>query len=140
VAKAEGIPLIDTTFAAQPPYLSPTREIVMNYKGDRITEAEYTTHFISILAQRQIDYPVQWTAFLQMEEVCVACYCKAGKFCHRHLLIEIIRKRCELDGIPFEHMGEITKEFKREQAYTNKENTPSIVTELPRELPVEFFD
>ena len=52
------------------------------------------------------DHRKEWVEFLRREEVTIVCFCKAGAFCHRYLVIPFLSRVAWEEGIPFEYMGE----------------------------------
>lgn len=73
---------------------SPTWDMVRNYKdfGD---EEEYTARYLSHMRESYIKHIELWKEMIVMckrGDVVLVCYCKAGDFCHRVLLAEMLQK------------------------------------------------
>ncbi len=68
--------------------LFPPFQLVMDYKNEKITEEEYTEKYLSHLNNRNPN----WGKAIEKLQGCVLlCYCKKGKFCHRHIIADILR-------------------------------------------------
>jgi len=109
-----GIILADTTVksAVEYEFLAPTWTMVMNHKGELITDEMYTEQYLALLRDRYGSWRRSFYDLLELgrdSEVAIACYCSPGKFCHRHLSINVLRKIAEKANLPFEYKGEITR-------------------------------
>ena len=104
--KEKGIPFKDITVKSGDKNFSPTWKILMSYK-DTGDEEEYLSKFIPLMRNSYLQNKQDWLNLCLMEEVCLACYCKVGDFCHRHIIVDMIEKICKQKGIPFERKGEI---------------------------------
>lgn len=106
--KAEklGIPFVDVTVKSGDKMFAPTWDFLMEYKSDQ-DEDKYISKFTPLMRKNYLNNKQYWLDFLSQEEVVIACYCKAGKFCHRHLLVDIFEKICNHEGIGFERGGEL---------------------------------
>ncbi len=106
--KAEklGIPLVDVTIKTGDKMFAPTWDFLMEYKSDQ-DEDKYINKFTPLMRKNYLNNKRYWLDFLSQDEVVIACYCKAGKFCHRYLLVDIFEKVCKHEGIPFELGGEL---------------------------------
>lgn len=103
------IELIDTTVKSGNHIFAPTWEMVLGHKSKEISDERYTRMYRARMIQSMNQYRDQWIAFVNDDEPkAIACYCQAGKFCHRHLLIDIFREVCKRRGLPFHYHGEIT--------------------------------
>lgn len=91
---------LDITVKGQDPvgkYFAPTWEMVQNYKSGRLSEEEYTKLYYESL----IDNWVHLKGFKERvlglierskkESITLVCFCPAGTFCHRHLLINWLK-------------------------------------------------
>lgn len=105
--KAANIKLLDTTVKSGDPIFAPSWDIVLAVKRGEITEEQYTERYIELMRKSYFANREKWHSVMKdEEEVAIACYCTPGKFCHRHLLIDIFKKLCEKHNIPFEYRGE----------------------------------
>lgn len=106
--KEKGIMLLDTTVKTGDPTFSPTWEMVLDYKNGKIDNVIYEQLYRRRMVQSFIQNPDKWRAVIRGEPVAIACYCKSGEFCHRHLLTAMFQEICNKRNIPFEYLGEIT--------------------------------
>lgn len=107
LVKAKGIPLVDITLRSGNRCFAPTPKLLGDYKAGRITAEEYRSEYYRLMRTSYRVNAAQWDKLLRQPKVAIACYCKAGAFCHRLLLKEMIEKACAAEGIPFSYKGEI---------------------------------
>ena len=81
----------------------PTRDLVYQYKYKGMTNNEYEQHYWAMMRDSYINNREAWDELLGMDEVILLCYCRAGEFCHRLCLTEILVK-----GWGAIYMGELT--------------------------------
>ena len=105
--KELGIELINTTVKDGLPEFAPTWSIVMDVKSGAISEAAYTAAYHQLMRQSFVQHKDKWLALLSKDKIAIACYCKAGKFCHRHLLVEYLIAVCKSYDIPYALGGEV---------------------------------
>lgn len=106
------IELIDTTVKSSSPdyyrlFAPPNFKLVMDYKTGKITEEEYTEKYLEKLIKSSQIFEEEWLEFLKKEKVALGCYCKSGKFCHRHLLVKFILEFCSERDIDISYEGEL---------------------------------
>lgn len=79
---------------------APTWKMVQGVKDGTMTEEEYTGQYYGLLIERynklgsemiKLVEIVQGTANMPARDVTVVCFCPAGTFCHRHLLVQFLR-------------------------------------------------
>lgn len=104
-----GIPLLDTTVKSGNQTFAPTYEMVMDYKSGRITEDQYTKLYYERMRKSYIQNKMEWIQLWSSPTLAIACYCSTGNFCHRLLLVDMLRKIAESEGLPFIYEGELTK-------------------------------
>jgi uncharacterized protein YeaO (DUF488 family) len=109
-ADRQKIPFLDTTFKSGDPVFAPPKKLVLAYKAGEITEAEYTQSYTGCMRESYRNNQARWIEVCNMEEVAIACYCSADKFCHRHILVNFLIKVCESLGIEVQRMGEIRRQ------------------------------
>lgn len=102
------IEFIDTTVKSGEKVFAPSTELLWAYKCGHLSEAEYIDRFYKLCRQRYRRDPEPWLRLLRRGRVALACYCRDGEFCHRHLLVDILEKLCRSEGIAFYYGGEIT--------------------------------
>lgn len=104
--KAKGIPYLNTTIKSGDWMLAPTWALLTAYRYNGLTDEEYTTEYNRLLDERLIEYPEYFNDLFNIEVLAVGCYCRPGKFCHRHLLVKFIQKHTETI-----YRGEINKAY-----------------------------
>jgi hypothetical protein len=115
LAKQLDIPLVDTTYASglihnNIRWLAPTGELLGNYKSGCINASGYQQIYLNLMRGRWSTDPEWFINFCrQHERVALACYCGAGDFCHRLLLVDIFRNICVKYNIPFVYHGELKR-------------------------------
>jgi uncharacterized protein YeaO (DUF488 family) len=81
--------------------LAPTWDMVIKYKNREISQEEYTKQYYDKMRISYVNRRDDWNWLLRQEEVVLVCFCKAGDFCHRLLLTDILVK------LGAEYLGEI---------------------------------
>lgn len=99
---------LDTTVKSGDKIFAPTWNLLGRYKTGQISSDEYKEEFIKLMRQSFINNKEYWLRVLSQETLTIACYCPAGRFCHRLILVELFRAVCEKYNIPFEYKGELT--------------------------------
>jgi len=84
------IPYYDTTVKSGMWQLAPTWDIVMGVKSNAITPEEYECQYMAMLEWRYFTYPEFFEWLISHEQIAFGCYCRAGKFCHRHLITKFL--------------------------------------------------
>lgn len=101
-----GIPFIDVTVKSGNKVFAPKWDFLMEYKHTGC-EQTYTGKFIPLMRESFKANKEEWIKLIGMDEVCIACYCKKGDFCHRLLLVDMFEKVCKQQGVTFEYKGEL---------------------------------
>lgn len=104
----EGVTFLDSTVKTGVPIFAPTWAIVLGVKNGTITEDEYTLEYTRLMRQSYLDHTHAWLTMCRNPHVIVACYCPAGKFCHRHLLAKMFQSVCIKHNIDYRYGGEFT--------------------------------
>jgi hypothetical protein len=113
LAKERNIAFLDTTVKSAKEYafLAPTWQMVMEHKQGSLSDTGYTQLYYELLRAR---YRENRQPFLKLfhdfadQDIAVACFCTPGHFCHRHLLVDILRAIAVSEHIPFCYKGELT--------------------------------
>lgn len=69
--------------------LAPSKDILDDYKGGKITEEEYRTRYLNLLIERAESLG-DWCDYFKDKEVVLVCYEGKDKFCHRRILAELL--------------------------------------------------
>lgn len=101
-----GIHFLDTTFKKETAF-SPTKWMVHSYKYGSMSQDEYTARYNAILDRTQETDPKEWEQLFEHDKVAIACMCRAGVFCHRHLCVTKIQAYAVERGLDCVYMGEI---------------------------------
>lgn len=100
--KELGVPYINTTIKSGEWRLAPTWNLLMAYRNGLIDDEQYTVAYNALLEERYNKEPEYFNALSNKDAVAFGCYCKPGKFCHRHILVKFFEKIAEVV-----HRGEI---------------------------------
>ncbi len=111
LAKDRDIKIMDTTVKSGYSIFAPTWDMVLGHKNGSMDDDTYSRLYRDMLVRSWTENRQKWMDFLQSDDqFALACYCKAGVFCHRHLLIKFLSQLCNQLGIHFEYYGELTDE------------------------------
>ena len=80
---------LDITVRSGNKAFAPTWDIVMAHKAGRITDKQYILQYYQMMRHSYRASRKDWDTVLAMDEVILACYCHASKFCHRHVLAQM---------------------------------------------------
>lgn len=115
LAKELNIPLVDTTYRSgiihrDLRWLAPSGELLGNYKAGVASVYEYQEIYLNLMRNRWSLDSEWFLSFCRThDKVALACYCGAGQFCHRLLLVDIFRNICNKHNIPFSYAGELKR-------------------------------
>jgi uncharacterized protein YeaO (DUF488 family) len=87
---------------------APSWFIVMGHKNGDISDEQYTDEYLSMMRRSYRDDRARWQEVVESGSVTLACYCKAGAFCHRIILVDLLRAVGESIGIEVVYEGELT--------------------------------
>jgi hypothetical protein len=88
-----GILWFDTTVKSGPCIqVKPTWAMVLGHKNGTISDEEYTERYNEMLERSYATDPRFWEELCAQELIALGCYCRKGAFCHRHLLVEFLRR------------------------------------------------
>lgn len=109
VAKERGIAFLDITAKSGIAAFAPDFNDIMKYKRGELSEEEYTEIYLKRMERSKVACPRFWKSLNRRYEVALACYCKAGVFCHRHLFKDLMQKELEQQGFTVIQEGELTE-------------------------------
>jgi hypothetical protein len=112
LAKERDIAFIDSTAKSGLAAFAPHFSDVMLYKAGQLSEQEYTEIYDRKMDESLIRTPKYWEWLKVKPKIAFACYCRAGVFCHRHLLAKRAENYLTKEGYEVVLMGEILKEQK----------------------------
>jgi uncharacterized protein YeaO (DUF488 family) len=106
-AHMEDVPVVDITVKSGDLVFAPTWEMVLEYKAGKLSEEEYMDHYRRLMHVSQDLYFPRWKNILSYDNLALACYCRPGNFCHRHLLKDILMEMWAIDGEDVVDGGEL---------------------------------
>jgi len=110
ITKARTLPfsftVIDTTVMTGNLAFAPTWAMVHGIKNKTLSEKAYQDQYYRMMQESQIALVKEWESLKQHKRIALACYCRAGLFCHRHLLKTIITEYLEKDDYEVFDNGE----------------------------------
>lgn len=109
LASELGVSFIDTSVKSGRKEFAPTWSMVLAYKDGRLSERAYETIYRARMARSQDANESAWEELYGLSRVAIGCYCTPGKFCHRHILADILENNLIERGVHVINMGEITK-------------------------------
>lgn len=81
-----GIVLIDTTVKSGLKAFAPAWDMVLGHKDGSMSNERYTELYQGLMRSSWREQPQAWLDLLAKPKIALACYCKPGNFCHRHIL------------------------------------------------------
>ena len=106
-AKEMNIPLLDITYKSGISAFAPSGKILGDYKKGLLTDAEYTKLYIQKMRNSLMDSSEVWESLFLNKTLALACYCKDGIFCHRHILSGLLVKYAKYKNYELVLKGEI---------------------------------
>lgn len=107
LATQRGVVFVNTTVKNGLKAFAPSWEMVMGHKAGELSDEAYTEQYLVRMQRSQDEAPEHWDALAYGGEIALACFCRAGNFCHRYLLLKLLTQWCEKRGVSVEHMGEL---------------------------------
>jgi hypothetical protein len=107
-AKANSVELFDITVKSGFEPFAPEASVLWAYKRGEVSDDQYTELYLTRLRALFRASPEVFEEFLSRPgPIAVACYCTAGKFCHRHIFLAFIREIAEDNNYDISYLGEI---------------------------------
>jgi uncharacterized protein YeaO (DUF488 family) len=72
-----------------------------------LTQDEYSAGYNALVRARYQTAAAPFLELLERERLTLCCYCAAGRFCHRHLAVDILEKIAVAQGLSFVRGGEL---------------------------------
>lgn len=109
LAKQQDIYLLDTTVKSGIKTFAPTWEMVRSYKAGELSEEAYTHLYRERINRLHNENPEIWKYYFDNDHyIALACYCRPGEFCHRHLLAQAVYNWKTRNSPPCVNAGELT--------------------------------
>ena len=106
-----GFKLLDITVKSGDKRLAPHPQDLWDYKSGKIDESEYSLRYYAKLRGEFSNNPRMFESLMQDNvNLVLACYCRSGKFCHRHLLVRFLEWLADENEHPISYAGEIGDE------------------------------
>lgn len=103
-----GITLLDITAKSGTPAFAPLFDDVMAYKRGDLSEEEYTKRYMGRMRHSRREQPKEWERVKTLsDKIALACYCKAGVFCHRHIFKDLISDYLKDGHLEVKYAGEL---------------------------------
>jgi len=98
---------LDISIKSGDKVFAPSWDIVMGVKNGSVSMPQYVDRYHDLMKKSYLSNTSRWMELLQMDVLVLCCYCRAGEFCHRHLLADMIIKTARFFGIECTYGGEI---------------------------------
>lgn len=108
LAVAKDIPVLNVTAGSGIQAFAPDVELVMLYKRGQISPQDYEQAYRNRMAESKLRFPGTWELLLDKPKLAVACYCKAGDFCHRHIFVKLMTGYLAEQGKDAHYEGELS--------------------------------
>lgn len=96
----------DITFKSGNRSFSPDAKLFRSTKYGETTRDEYVVEYRKLMQQSARENYTQWIELLEDPKIALACYCKAGGFCHRLLFVEYLTTFAKHLGVTVNNLGE----------------------------------
>lgn len=107
IARDHGLEVVDITVKSGIQAFAPTWEMVWDWKNGQLTKDEHTQLYLDILRGTWKTHWSDWEYLIHANQIALGCYCRPGKFCHRHILADTLSKVREKYSIESKNYGEI---------------------------------
>ena len=104
----DGVTIIDCTVATGEQHLAPDWDMVRGIHQKTLSEEVYTREYLALLNFRYMTTPELFDHYFTIPKIAFGCYCQAGQFCHRHLLVNWLKDQAEENGCEVRIEGEVT--------------------------------
>lgn len=107
LAKERGIDFIDTTVKGGSQAFGPSWDMVLGHKAGTLSDEQYTEQYVQRMRASVREHGAAWNELGQHDKIALACFCRTGAFCHRHLLAGMVTKYLTSKGITVQFHGEL---------------------------------
>lgn len=109
------IELCDVTFMSKNKlykdlFAPPDFDMVKLSKAGELSESAYLKKYLSHIYKTSRDRREDWNSVLDKGNLALLCFCKDGKFCHRHSLKDYLVHHALSNGYEIGFTGELTEE------------------------------
>jgi uncharacterized protein YeaO (DUF488 family) len=99
---------LDITVKSGDKAFAPTWDMVMGYKNGTKSEEQYEAEYVALMERSMQENRERWFEVLNSGSVTLLCYCRAGDFCHRTLLVDLLDSFSIGHGVEVIYRGEVT--------------------------------
>ena len=117
-ARDLNIPVVDITAKSGIKAFAPEWENLMAYKRGEMDMTEYSQRYLHKLIVNFERDRQKWENITRERTFAVACYCRPGDFCHRHLFTCLLGTYLHSQGKQVLLMGELYPHPNNEHYYT----------------------
>ncbi|MGL5466586.1 MAG: DUF488 family protein, N3 subclade [Shewanella sp.] len=107
LARDNDIQFMDITVKSGNQVFAPTWDNLRAYQDGRMTKEEYSSLYYNKVIASIKTHPQEWGQLLNHKKIALACYCRAGDFCHRHLFSVLAVSYIQSKRQKVEFMGEL---------------------------------
>lgn len=102
------VKLLDITYKSGHRAFSPHGHDLGQFKRGEMSEDEYTQRYLEKMHDSRREHRQAWDGLSVGNYKALACYCKAGEYCHRRLFQHVAKTHLESMGWRVELMDEWT--------------------------------
>lgn len=107
LARDNDIQFMDITVKSGNQIFAPTWENLRAYKDGLMSKQEYSKLYYDKVLSTVSTHAGEWQKLLSNKRLALACYCRAGEYCHRHLFAVLAVTYMQSVGRTVEFMGEL---------------------------------
>lgn len=109
LAREMDVHVLDITVMSGIKAFAPEWWALRGYQRKEISEEEYTRLYHARMHDSKIKAPRSWESLFKRPRVALACYCKAGVFCHRLLFKDLMQEHLKQHHVKMIDEGELTR-------------------------------
>lgn len=106
-ARQQEIPMLDITVKSGIQAFAPTWENLREYKAGNMSQTEYSHRYYRKVLGTVGSHARDWERLQENKKFALACYCRAGEYCHRHLFAVLAVTYLQSIGQRVQFMGEL---------------------------------
>lgn len=121
-ARDLNIPLVDITAKSGIKTFAPHWDDLMAYKRGEMDNEEYSRRYYEKVIPTLRTKPQDWEILSKNKTYALACYCRPGDFCHRHLFAMLSVTYLQTQGHVVEFKGELYPHPNNRHLYRRADN------------------
>lgn len=87
-----GLPVLDITAMSGNTVFAPDWKILKQYKQGLVSNGRYTDVYREKMYASMESHPEEWEKLAGYKRVLALCYCAPGKYCHRHVWLDVVQE------------------------------------------------